>query len=152
MDITRLTKASEKDAFLLSSIAYEAKAFWDYPQAWLDLWKKDLTLQADYINQHLAFIIREEKTILGFCLITSEKEFYEIEHCWISPKHIGKGLGKRLLTEVLSLNEFKDQSFQVLSDPNAVGFYQKFGFKTIQQIESLPKGRLLPLMGMKNRC
>lgn len=151
MEIIRLTKASDEDAFVLSTIAYEAKAFWDYPQAWLDLWKKDLTLQADFINQHLTFLIRNEKEILGFCLIISEKNFFDIEHCWISPKHIGQGLGKTLLTRVLALKAFQNQKFQVLSDPNALGFYQKFGFKVIQQIESLPKGRLLPLMQMTNK-
>lgn len=151
MEITRLKKASDEDAFLLSTIAYEAKAFWDYPQAWLKLWKEDLTFNANFLNQHHTFIISDQQDILGFCIIIHEKEYYEVEHCWISPKHIGKGLGKALLGQILAMEEFQNQSFQVLSDPNAIGFYEKFGFKIVKMIPAKPKGRELPQMKMTNR-
>ena len=151
MKVTRLVKASDEDAFLLSTIAYEAKGFWDYPQAWLKLWKEDLTLSSDFLNQHHTFVISDKKDIFGFCLIISEKEFFTIEHCWISPKHIGKGLGKALLTQVLNLEKFQKQSFQVLSDPNAIGFYEKLGFQTEKMLPGKPEGRKLPLMKMINR-
>ena len=150
MEIQRLTKASDEDAFLLSHIAQAAKAHWDYPPAWLALWKEDLTFQAAYINKHTTYTVQDGNRILGFTIIISEENFFQIEHCWISPEHIGKGLGKTLLKEVLSLKAFHNQVFKVLSDPNAVGFYEKFGFQTIEMVPAEPKGRELPLMIMSN--
>ncbi|MFY0592385.1 GNAT family N-acetyltransferase [Roseivirga sp.] len=152
MEIKRLTKASEQDAFLLSKIAQKAKAHWDYPKEWLALWRNDLTFDPAYLNAQNTFVIYHNDTekIVGFCVIEKEEEFFVIEHCWIEPSHHGKGLGKTLLKSVLSNSEFRNQPFQVLSDPNAVGFYEKFGFKIIEMIPAQPAGRELPLMHMIN--
>ncbi len=150
MKIVRLTKASEEDAFLLSSIALKAKSFWNYPEEWIALWKDDLIITSDFINQHICFLLNIDDKTEGFCIIINHDTYFEIEHCWINPDCIGKGYGKRMLTEVLSKPEFKGYKFQVLSDPNALGFYQKFGFETIKQVAGKPEGRFLPLMEMTN--
>ncbi|MBT5099546.1 MAG: GNAT family N-acetyltransferase [Polaribacter sp.] len=40
----------------------------------------------------------------------------------------------------------KYNRLKVLSDPNAAGFYKKYGFKVISQKQSSIAGRLLPEM------
>ncbi|MBO3697776.1 GNAT family N-acetyltransferase [Roseivirga sp. E12] len=150
MDIKQLIKASDEDAFLFGQIAKAAKAHWGYPQEWLALWDKDLSFTTEFLNANHVFVIRINGQTIGFCMIIEEAGYFEIEHCWILPEQIGHGYGKHLLSFALAQPLFKDQTFQVLSDPNAMGFYQKFGFETIKMIPGTPKGRELPLMQMTN--
>lgn len=150
MEIIRLKKASFQDAFLLSDIAQKAKAHWDYPKEWLALWKDDLSFTKDYLETHHVYLLKLDQTIIGFSIIIQEPAYFDVEHCWVSPEHIGKGYGAELMNHVLSEPIFANKEFQVLSDPNAVGFYEKFGFKTLKMIASKPKGRELPLMQMTN--
>ncbi|OEK05001.1 GNAT family N-acetyltransferase [Roseivirga misakiensis] len=152
MKVTKLTKASSKDAFLLSGIAQKAKAHWGYPAEWLELWKPDLTFDQDYLNSHNTYTISEDgtSTPLGFCIVIEEGNHFQIEHCWVNQSQIGKGLGKKLMEEVLKKEPYLNHEFQVLSDPNAVGFYEKFGFQVKQMIPGVPEGRELPLMVMTN--
>ncbi len=150
MKITRLTKASEEDAFLLSSIAKQAKAYWEYPAEWLELWGNDLTFSADFLNQHYTYVLMIRNQVIGFLVIIAESDHYEVDHCWVLPQYMGQGYGAKLLAHALSEDKFMDETFTVLSDPNAHGFYQKFGFETIEMVASQPEGRQLPLMRMIN--
>ena len=150
MLIKRLERASQKDALLLSNIARHAKAHWGYPVAWLQCWKNDLTISPQQLEENFTYVLLVDEKIIGFCLISDERDFFEVDHCWITPEHIGKGYGFKLLSYALSHPGFQGKTFRVLSDPNARGFYEKFGFKFIRAIESQPKGRFLPLMEMVN--
>lgn len=135
---------------MLGSIAQEAKAHWGYPAAWLALWKDDLSFTQDFLNTHFVLVLKVNHQIKGFCIIMAEAGHFNVEHCWVLPEYLGRGYGSRLLTKALSEPTFVHKKVQVLSDPNAVGFYEKFGFKTIQMIPGRPVGRELPLMEMIN--
>lgn len=150
MKITKLEEASISDACLLSSIAQKAKAHWGYPTAWLALWQKDLTFNPQFLLEHHTFVISLDRKAIGFCVVIDELDHFNIDHCWILPDHIGYGYGYKLLSHVLSESVFKQKVFQVLSDPYAIGFYQKFGFKTIKMVPTQLKDRALPLMQMVN--
>lgn len=150
MEISKLTEASLEDAFLLSSIAQKAKAHWGYPAEWLALWKDDLSFTQDFLNTHFVLVLKLDDQIKGFCIIMEGPDHFNIEHCWVLPEYLGKGYGLQLLKKALSEPDFVNQKIQVLSDPNAVGFYEKFDFKTIQMIPGRPIGRELPLMQMIN--
>lgn len=142
-----IQKAELKDSPILTEISKSAKAYWGYPEEWLQLWENDLTITIAQIQQHHVFKLTRETEILGFCMIIEEGELVEIEHLWIRPKYIGKGLGKHLLTEVLqNVITQSHTTLSVLADPNVVGFYEKFGLKTIQYLSGQPEGRVLPLM------
>lgn len=150
MEISRLTKASLEDAFLLGSIAQKAKVHWGYPAEWLALWKDDLSFTKDFLNRHFVLVLKIDSQIIGFCVIIEEPDHFTIAHCWVLPENLGNGHGSQLLKRALSDPYFENQKIQVLSDPNAVGFYEIFGFKTIQMIPGKPIGRELPLMQMIN--
>ncbi|HKJ39743.1 MAG TPA: GNAT family N-acetyltransferase, partial [Anaerolineales bacterium] len=72
-----------------------------------------------------------------------------VENLWVIPKYIGKGFGKRLFVHALfRARELGYVKLQLMSDPNAVGFYEKLGMIKIGEhynpIEGHP--RILPLM------
>lgn len=147
----KIIAAAPEDNETLSTIAFKAKAYWGYPQEWLELWKSDLTISAAMIRENDAWKIVSGDTIIGFTIIiATEAHSFEIEHCWMSPDCIGKGYGSKLLRQVLSQSHYQQKQFGVLADPNAVHFYQKFGFKTVREIPGKPAGRTLPWMEMTN--
>jgi GNAT superfamily N-acetyltransferase len=147
----QISIALPEDSVVLSQIASAAKSYWGYPQAWLKLWLPDLTLSPEFIAQHDSWKITREDHPIGFIIISSSASGpFEIEHCWISPEYIGQGLGTRLLSQVLSQSRYQGKPFGVLADPNAVPFYQKFGFVTVKEVPGKPEGRTLPWMEMIN--
>jgi len=98
---------------------------------------------------HFVLVLKLADQIRGFCIIIAEPDHFKIEHCWVLPEHLGKGNGSQLLKRSLSEPNFTNQKIQVLSDPNAVGFYENFGLKT-KMIPNKPEGCGLPLMQMTN--
>jgi len=142
----RIEKALIADLEVLNEISISSKAFWKYPKAWLELWEEDMKLTPQDITQQHVYKLIEAQGIIGFCAIFETEEQYEIEHLWILPTAIGKGYGKYLMEYCMQKVITKDKPIVVVVDPNAEGFYQKQGFETYAQKESLPKGRFLPLM------
>lgn len=130
----------------MTSIAKSAKAIWNYPQEWLELWEDDLTITPDLIRQYPTYMILMNNEIGGFCMLKTRDSGVEIEHFWIHSAFQHKGLGKELLSFILSLLKGQCASLGVLSDPNAKGFYEKFGFVETHQVAGIPKGRQLPYL------
>lgn len=149
-----IIKANTSDAKRLSKIAWQSKAHWNYPKEWMELWRKGLTITPEMIDQHDVFkFVLVDETIVGCTVLITEKDILWIEHLWISPEYIGHGFGKKLLTAALEQTvQPLHKKIKVVSDINAEIFYQKMGFETVEQFESVPKGRFLPVMEYKRNC
>ena len=58
---------AERDADSeLSRIAYLAKSYWKYSNQYLDIWKNELTITREYIDQHIVRCYCIDERILGF--------------------------------------------------------------------------------------
>lgn len=146
-----IIKAHTSNHKRLSEIAWQSKSHWNYPKAWMELWRKGLTITPEMIAQHDVFkLVLTDGKIVGCTVLITEKNVLWVEHLWILPTHIGHGFGKQLLQTALekTVNP-THQKIKVVSDINAEVFYQKMGFETVSQYESVPKGRFLPLMEYK---
>ena len=138
--------AAPKDAPILTKISHAAKMHWNYPPEWMDLWKNDLVISAEYIRKHTVMKLVASDEIAGFCAIESAENSYEITHLWIHPKFIGNGFGTKLLNETIMAVVKPGATIYVVADPNAEAFYRRMAFETVGKTESLPKGRFLPVM------
>ena len=143
----KIKKAKPADCTTLTQISKAAKAYWGYPEEWLAMWEEDLCIKKKDLTHFQVFKLIDKGVILGYCAIHEKGNTLEIEHLWIRPQLIGKGLGKYLLQNALEkVRNENHTALTVIADPNAVGFYEKFGFVTVQYIPSKPEGRQLPLM------
>ena len=138
--------ASIDDLNDLNVISVQSKKYWGYPDAWIEKWKEDLTINEQQFSQQSILVLEISEQIIGFCSIIKNDLNYEILHLWILPVFIGKGYGKKLLEDAIQKYTKADKPIIVIADPNAESFYQKHGFITFDRVESFPKGRFLPVM------
>ena len=144
-----IRKAKPEDTDKLSQIAFAAKAHWKYPEKWLELWKDALTVTPEVILENEVFAMSKENEIIGFYELKIDEKMAALEHFWINPEYIGSGIGRKLfahaLEKAVSLNV---EILNIVSDPNAEGFYKKMGAKRIGDIVTEVEGRerILPLM------
>lgn len=142
-----IRKARSGEAAQLTRIAFAAKRHWSYPEAWIRLWTKELTVNDAYLESNEVFAACAGSTILGWCAISTHNNECFIDHCWVLPKATKKGVGRALIEKSLHVaREMRVNSLRVISDPNAEGFYRKFGFRKIGMQPSVPNDRKLPVM------
>ncbi|MEM7657534.1 MAG: GNAT family N-acetyltransferase [Bacteroidota bacterium] len=139
--------ATELEA--LNAIAWAAKSHWGYPAAWMELWRDDLTLQPEHLNQMRIEVAEANHVPLAWIAWQSHPNYWEIEHLWVHPTHHRKGLGKQLFSHGLQRYIPSQADIRVVADPNAIPFYEKLGFCMFEQLPSKIPGRVLPFMQRK---
>jgi len=149
--ILRIRKASTKDAPALTMIAHDAKRHWGYPEHWIKHWQDDLTISAEFVAANQVYVAEREGDLLGFYALIIRKEKAELDHLWVAPAHIGSGVGKELFLHAMQTAAGQNISeVEILSDPNAEGFYRKMGAHRIGETTSEIDGqsRALPRLSV----
>ena len=79
--------------------------------------------------------------LLPFAALETGAKGAVLEHLWVLPDHMGRGIGTRLFHHIAA----RTGEFTFTSDPQADGFYLKLGARVIGQVESDYQGRTLSL-------
>lgn len=141
-----INRATPADLPALNQIAWTAKQHWNYPSQWMESWRDELQLNQEDFSSHCVFKLSINEEVKGFCAVKESVDSYEVAHLWVLPEHMGRGYGKLLLHLTLHYALKEPKPIKVIADPNAAPFYQRQGFNVIDQFESYPKGRFLPVM------
>lgn len=97
-----------------------------------------------YLKQAGLLCWRENGRISGFLGINADY----VDMLFIHPESRGKGIGKKLLLH--AINELKARKVDVNEqNEQAIGFYEKFGFKTARRSELDGMGMPYPLLHME---
>ena len=146
MDIV-IRRALVLDAPVLTRVAHAAKRHWGYPEDWLRLWRDALTVTPAFIERRPVWCAVRGATVLGFYALSGSGATRELEHCWVLPAHMGRGIGARLFAHaVATLRADGARQLRVASDPYAVGFYLRMGARRVGEAPSTPRERTLPLL------
>jgi GNAT superfamily N-acetyltransferase len=143
--------ASPEEAATLTMIAHDAKRHWGYPEHWIKHWQDDLTISPDFVAANQVYVAEREGDLLGFYALIIRKEKAELDHLWVAPAHIGSGVGKELFLHAMQTAAGQSVSeVEILSDPNAEGFYRKMGAHRIGETTSEIDGqsRALPRLSV----
>ncbi|MBV5282384.1 MAG: hypothetical protein JZU53_08115 [Paludibacter sp.] len=70
----QISKAQNSDDDVLTEISFAAKKHWNYPDHYYDLWKDELTITKDYIQQNIVFKALYLGVVIGFYSITENDE------------------------------------------------------------------------------
>ena len=150
MDL-QIRRARPDEADVLTEIAHAAKRHWGYPENWVEHWKADLTITPDFIANNEMYVAVSGEEIVGCCAIVLSDSLTELEHMWITPEHMGAGVGRALFMHVRErAADLKVPAMELSADPNAEGFYQRMGAKRIGEVKSEIEGkpRVLPRMSV----
>ena len=139
--------ALAEEARKLTRIAHDAKRQWGYPDNWISHWKDALTITPEYIEANQVFVAEDDEHVIGFYALVVSDNRAELDHMWVSPDHLGTGIGKALFVHAMRSAKGQNLSeVEILSDPNAEGFYQKMGAyrtgESISEVDGQP--RVLP--------
>ena len=127
-----LRRAAEDESEKLSEVAHRSKAYWGYSPEVLASWKADLTITREQIRDLLVFVAIVDTDInadvLGVYALDASEDCWSIEHFWVLPEYIGRGVGHALLTHAIArAREGGATNLVVDADPNAEAFYVRHG-------------------------
>ena|SRR5450432_1694718 len=145
----RIVRATLDDADALTEIAHAAKRHWGYPERWIQSWQDILTMRPEFIAANVAYSAMENGRAVGFYLLTTESDGLHLDHLWITPQAMGRGIGRALFEHALEeMRKLGHRTLKIEADPNAEGFYTRMGARrvgvTVTSIED--QRRELPLL------
>jgi maltose O-acetyltransferase len=157
----QISKAQNSDAEVLTDISFAAKKHWKYPDSYYDLWRDELTITKDYIQQNIVFKALYMNLVIGFYSITENKDdFYSgdtfvkkgfwLEHLFIKPEYHKQGIGVLMINHAKQVS--RDSGIRdlfIFVDPYAKGFYDKVGAEYLYDSKSSIPGRMIPVYGLR---
>ena len=146
------------DAEALTKLSFDSKGYWGYPASYYEIWADELTVTADYIRNNDVQLYTIEDSIIGYYSIvelTNDieingimlKKGYWLEHMFVDPRSIGKGVGTKLFSHMRRrCHERGITELGILSDPHAKGFYEKMDCLYLREYPSTIKNRTTPYL------
>jgi GNAT superfamily N-acetyltransferase len=120
--------ASPVEGRLLREIEITSKGHWGYPDELMKRFAKLISMDQDYIRKHEVWVIENADEIAGFYGLIHGGEVCELDHLWLLPRYIGKGLGRQLFEHALQRAQVAGAlRMEWQAEPNAVGFYERMG-------------------------
>jgi GNAT superfamily N-acetyltransferase len=99
------------------------------------------------IERAPVYCAEEGGALVGFYVLGSGAPVIELEHCWVAPACIGRGVGARLVAHAAATGRaLGATTLRIASDPFAEGFYRRLGARPAGTVPSTPRGRRLPLL------
>ena len=147
-----IVRAQPADASTLTLLAHAAKRHWGYPEHWMALWADDLTFTPQVITRYDTFMAHAGEEILGVYAIDCKHMLCTLEHFWVHPDAMGRGVGRQLFTHALTRAASRGaKRLEIESDPHAEGFYQRMGARRTGARTYVLEGqpRTLPVLTVK---
>ncbi|MBL7671441.1 MAG: GNAT family N-acetyltransferase [Bdellovibrionaceae bacterium] len=136
--------AHDHEACFLSGLAVRSKSYWPYPPDYLEKCYNVLKVTSEDIRNWPVGVSELNGEIIGFFALKTVSDENRLDHLWIDPRFVGKGVGKSLFKEaVLAAKRIGWSQFRIASDPYAEPFYLKMGAKNVGSVQSNIRPNLL---------
>ncbi len=145
----KIVRARPEQAEALTDIAHAAKRHWGYPENWIAAWRDTLTIRPEFIAENTAGCAVEDDRPIGFYVLTTEDDGLHLDHLWILPSAMGRGIGRALFEHAAAqASRLGCNLIKIEADPNAEGFYKRMGATRVGTSVSEVEGerRELPLL------
>lgn len=148
-----LRRARPDEADVLSELALAAKAHWGYDEAFMASVRDELTFSPDEVARRHVVVGELDGAVIGFYTVDGEPPRGALGDLWLSPDHIGTGLGRVLWQHAMATAAAAGfDHLDIDADPFAEGFYLRMGAERIGEVPSgsIP-GRMLPQLRVTTR-
>lgn len=124
----QIRPARASEASTLSTVALAAKQLWGYSSEDIERWRPQLTVSAAEITLHPTFVVEVDREVAGFYMLLPHQPAWVLEHFWIAPRFVRRGIGRALLAHAAATAQLGGASTLAIdADPNAEAFYLACG-------------------------
>lgn len=74
-----IREAKDIESDILTSISFVSKRYWNYPEEYLNIWEKELTITPKYIHENIVFVAEVDDMVVGYFSIVEIKEDFWAE-------------------------------------------------------------------------
>lgn len=145
-----IRSAKVDEALALHDLSVRSKAHWGYDAAFMALAAPKLVLPSELLAAGRVFVADLSGSLSGVAAILPPDRdgTAELEHLFVDPPAMGRGIGAALLSSCLLLARKEGaRNVRALADPQARPFYERQGFRWLGDAPSdAIAGRMLPLM------
>jgi GNAT superfamily N-acetyltransferase len=112
----------------LTVLAQESKSAWPYPGEQLAAWRGELTVAPQSLSTAPAWVAEDDAGIVGFFQVVPPPPQWQLEHCWVRPAAMRKGIGRAMMLHALQLvGAAGGNGLAIDADPHAEAFYLALG-------------------------
>jgi GNAT superfamily N-acetyltransferase len=106
-------------------LALAGKRHWGYPEPWLEARRGPLTIAPDDLAAHVVSGAEDEAgRVVGFYALERDGGRCRLEHLWLDPSFIGRGLGRQPFEHAVRAARAPGAAELLIeAEPNAEGFY-----------------------------
>lgn len=123
-----IRRGRPEDSSQLTHIARTSKAHWGYSEEDMARWTAELVISPDSILDQSTFVAVIEEEPLGFCQLSRTRTGLELEHFWVLPDSMGRGMGRALLERAAEeARRLGYSRLDIDADPHAEAFYLNCG-------------------------
>jgi GNAT superfamily N-acetyltransferase len=146
----QIRPARPADTATLTAIAHAAKRVWSYPEAVLAAWSPLLTITPTDLVVLDVFVATNGQALLGFGAIDAALPEPALEHLWVVPAAMRRGVGSALFAHAAAVARARGGcALCIEADPFAEPFYLRLGAVRVGALPAPILGapqRVLPLL------
>jgi ribosomal protein S18 acetylase RimI-like enzyme len=146
----RFRKARPEEAYELTQLALRSKRSWGYDDAFMRAIHEDMVVPREYLERDRAMVAEEDGKILAYAIMRVAGKDAYLRDLFVDPPYMRTGVGSLLFDKMVAFARSRGvQRLTLTADPNAVGFYERYGMRVVgREPSTYVPGRTLPVMAM----
>lgn len=143
-------KARPEEAEALTLLAVRSKRSWGYDDAFMSAIAGDMVVRTECLKDEYGIVAEVDGKIAGYAILRLDQDEAYLRDLFVDPVFMGNRVGAALFERMLArAKDHTAERLWLVSDPNAVAFYQRYGLRVISEEASIfIAGRQLPVMGI----
>ncbi len=145
-----IRKAKREEAGALTQLALRSKRWWGYDDAFMTAIADDMVVRSEYLKDEYAIVAEDGGAIAGYAILRTAGEEAHLRDLFVDPAFMRNSVGTALFDHMLAFaRDHRVKRLSLVSDPNAVAFYERYGLVVIaEEASSFVAGRKLPVMAI----